>query len=57
MTPPLTWLFGYHLGLGALGGWIGLLLEILLGAAVFWWRLRSNRWHRWADVTTQEIER
>ncbi len=55
MTPPLTWLFGYRLGLGALGGWIGLFLEILLGAAVFWWRLRSNRWHRWADVTTREV--
>jgi MATE family multidrug resistance protein len=57
LTPPLTWFFGYHLGLGALGGWFGLCLEIVVGASVFWWRLRSNRWHHSADLTTSELAR
>ncbi len=54
MTPPLTWLLGYEMGLGAFGGWIGLLFEIGLGASVFWLRLRGNRWHRAADRTLAE---
>lgn len=57
LTPPLTWFFGYHLGFGALGGWGGLCLEIIVGATVFWLRLRSNRWHHWADLTRREVAR
>lgn len=44
MTPPLTWLLGYRLGLGALGGWLGLCGEIIAGAVVLWWRLERQRW-------------
>ncbi len=43
-TPPLTWLLGYRFGLGALGGWLGLCAEILVGAAVLWWRLERGGW-------------
>lgn len=43
-TPPLTWLLGVELGLGALGGWIGLCAEISLCAALLWRRLRSGAW-------------
>ena len=32
-TPPLTWLLGVTWGLGAVGGWIGLALEIVVGAS------------------------
>jgi MATE family multidrug resistance protein len=39
LTPPLTWLLGYRLGLGAFGGWIGLCAEIIVGALVLWWRV------------------
>jgi MATE family multidrug resistance protein len=45
-TPPLTWLLGYRLGLGALGGWLGLLAEIIAGAVVLWWRLERRTWVR-----------
>jgi MATE family multidrug resistance protein len=55
MTPPLTWLFGYYLGLGAFGGWIGLCIDIFVGSSIFWWRLRSDRWHHAADATTREV--
>jgi MATE family multidrug resistance protein len=44
MTPPLTWLLGMHLGLGAFGGWLGLLADTLLGAAILWWRLSCGGW-------------
>lgn len=43
-TPPLTWWLGIHMGMGAMGGWIGLCFEILAGAAWFW--LRLVRRHR-----------
>jgi MATE family multidrug resistance protein len=48
-TPPLMWLLGYRLGLGAAGGWIGMSLEIMLGASLLWWRLEKGKWHRSAD--------
>jgi MATE family multidrug resistance protein len=44
MTPPLTWLLGYGLKLGALGGWLGLCGEIVLGALILWWRLERRGW-------------
>lgn len=43
-TPPLTWLLGVELGLGALGGWIGLCAEITACAILLWRRLRSEAW-------------
>ena len=43
-TPPLTWLLGIHLGLGAVGGWIGLAFEIVVGAALFWLRVWRAGW-------------
>lgn len=43
-TPPLAWLLGMELGLGALGGWIGLFAEITVAAVIFWWRLERHGW-------------
>jgi len=43
-TPPLTWLLGIHVGLGVVGGWIGLAVEILAGASLFWWRVLRGGW-------------
>src|SRR4029079_15850969 len=43
-TPPLTWLLGMHWGLGAAGGWIGLAVEIVLGASLFWLRVWRGGW-------------
>jgi MATE family multidrug resistance protein len=44
LTPPLTWLLGWHLGLGAFGGWIGLTCETIIGALVLWQRIARGRW-------------
>jgi MATE family multidrug resistance protein len=43
-TPPLTWLLGVHWGLGAVGGWIGLSFEIVVGASLFWLRVVRGGW-------------
>lgn len=43
-TPPAAWFFGRWLGLGALGGWIGLSVEITAAAILFWWRLERLGW-------------
>ncbi len=55
MTPPLTWFFGYHMGLGAFGGWIGLCIDIFVGTTVFVARVRGTRWHRAADRSLEEL--
>jgi multidrug resistance protein, MATE family len=44
MTPPLTWLLGWRMGLGAFGGWIGLCAECIVGALIVWHRLQRKRW-------------
>ncbi|MBI2895669.1 MAG: MATE family efflux transporter [Deltaproteobacteria bacterium] len=44
LTPPMTWLLGVRAGLGALGGWTGLCLEIIAGALLLWWRLERGAW-------------
>jgi multidrug resistance protein, MATE family len=50
MTPPLTWLLGARLHLGAAGGWLGLCGESVLGCALVWRRLRSGAWRRAPSV-------
>ena len=44
LTPTSMWLLGYRLGLGAVGGWIGLCAEIIIGALIFWWRVERQGW-------------
>jgi MATE family multidrug resistance protein len=41
-TPPLTWAFGYALGLGAQGGWIALCFEVAAGLCLVLFRLRDR---------------
>lgn len=43
-TPPMAWLLGHELGMGALGGWVGLCGEITVCAVLFWWRLERRGW-------------
>jgi MATE family multidrug resistance protein len=43
-TPPLAWFLGIHLGLGAAGGWMGLAVEIVVGASLFWARVWRGGW-------------
>src|SRR5690606_18086486 len=44
LTPPLCWVLGHLLGMGALGGWIGLSAEIVVTSTIFWWRLVRRGW-------------
>jgi len=53
-TPPLMWLLGYRFELGALGGWIGLCAELVVGTAVLWWRLERGSWRGAAERARQE---
>lgn len=43
-TPPLAWLLGVQAGLGAVGGWLGLAIEIVVGAVLFWHRVQRGGW-------------
>ncbi len=42
--PPLTWFFGHHLGMGAIGGWFAITAEIFSAATILWWRLGRGGW-------------
>lgn len=55
LTPPLTWLFAYHYGLGALGGWMGLCIDVFVVTGVFWTRVRGTRWYAAADRSLEEL--
>ena len=43
-TPTLAWLLGRHYKLGAFGGWLGLCLDIIVGASILWWRIERSGW-------------
>ena len=53
VTPPLAAALGLGLDWGVTGGWLGLTLEIIVGAALLWWRLARGQWHA-AAATTRE---
>jgi MATE family multidrug resistance protein len=53
-TPPLTLLLGFWAGLGALGGWLALVAEIIVGSALLWDRLLRNRWLSAAQRSREE---
>jgi MATE family multidrug resistance protein len=55
-TPPLTWVLGKMLGFGALGGWLGLTVEIFVGAGVMWWRIERKGWLRAAELARDRAE-
>lgn len=54
-TPPLTWLLGVYAGLGVVGGWIGLALEIVVGAAIYWRRIVRGGWRPAAAAARRSI--
>ncbi|CAN5243356.1 MATE family efflux transporter [soil metagenome] len=43
-TPPLAYLFGVVLGYGVVGCWVGLAVEIIAGASLFWFRVWRGGW-------------
>ena len=45
-TPPLAWGLGHGLGLGAVGGWIGIFLEILVSMTILVTRVERLGWAR-----------
>jgi len=54
-TPPLAWLLGVHAGLGAVGGWLGLAIEIVVGAVLFWYRVQRGGWRAAAARARRQI--
>ena len=54
-TPPLAYLFGVVCGLGAVGGWIGLAFEIVVGACLFWWRVWRGGWRTAAAAARRSM--
>lgn len=56
-TPPLTWLLGYRMGMGALGGWLGLCAEIIVGAGLVWHRLLRGGWATAAAAARADLRK
>jgi len=56
ITPPLTVLLGVQLGWGAIGGWLGLCVEVLFGGSYLNWRLYSGGWHAAAAEARERLE-
>lgn len=54
-TPPLTWALGVACGLGVVGGWIGLAIEIVVGASLFWLRVLRGGWRPAAAAARRSI--
>jgi MATE family multidrug resistance protein len=54
-TPPLAWALGVGCGLGAVGGWIGLAVEIFVGASLFWLRVVRGGWRPAAAAARRSI--
>src|SRR3954470_21172396 len=54
-TPPLTYLLGVAAGFGAVGGWIGLAVEIIVGAGLFWHRVLRGGWRPAAAAARRSI--
>ncbi|MFO0572129.1 MAG: MATE family efflux transporter [Polyangiaceae bacterium] len=55
-TPPLAWFLGVRLGFGALGGWLGLCAEIVVGSSVLWWRLERGHWRAQAAASRARLD-
>ena len=43
-VPGAAWIFGRHLGWGAVGGWVGFIGETSISACLFWWRWTRGAW-------------
>ena len=56
-VPALTWFWGIHQGLGAMGGWLALTVDICFGALLFWWRLGRGTWHVAARQSRERLAR
>ncbi len=54
-TPPLTWWLGVELGYGAVGGWLGIFAEIVVGVGLLWHRLERGRWQRAAQRSREAL--
>ncbi len=55
VLPVSTWLLGIALGLGAVGAWLGLSLEIGVGAGLLWWRLERGGWRAAANRAQERL--
>lgn len=54
-TPPLAYLFGVVMGYGVVGGWIGLAVEITVGAGLFWARVWRGGWQPAAAAARRSL--
>jgi len=56
-VPALTWFWGLRHGLGAVGGWLALTVDICFGAGMFWWRLGRCHWLPAARKSRERLAR
>jgi multidrug resistance protein, MATE family len=55
-TPPLAWWLGVSHGMGAVGGWIGLAIEIVVGASLYWLRVARGGWRNAAKAARRALQ-
>jgi MATE family multidrug resistance protein len=55
ITPPLAAGLGLGLGWGAVGGWTGLAIEIVIGAGLLWWRVERGGWVEAARASRERL--
>ncbi len=55
VTPPLAYVLGVQLHMGAVGGWTGLCAEVTLAAGVFIWRLSRERWQKGLSIREARV--
>jgi MATE family multidrug resistance protein len=54
-TPPLAYLLGVVMGYGVVGGWLGLAVEITVGAGLFWARVWRGGWQPAAAAARRSL--
>ncbi len=55
IAPPMMWFVGWKMGYGAIGGWLGIALEVTIVAIIFSIRLKGDKWITIAKASRKSV--